>query len=133
MRTFLLFNHTGHALIIQSSCEGTIPRLQVIDERIFLSISQADNRVTCQNFCIIRISPTWKSMRTRAVPHSVPLSSAREPAGPASSGAFFLILVLDKQKKYARRRAKGNLMDNIMMIAAVRYSFTGRAKFLHFR
>ena len=33
-------------------------------------------------------------------------SSTREPAGPASSGVFFLILVLDKQKKYARRRAK---------------------------
>ena len=34
------------------------------------------------------------------------VSSAREPAGPASSGVFFLILVLDKQKKYAKRRAK---------------------------
>jgi hypothetical protein len=33
-------------------------------------------------------------------------SSTGEPAGPASSGVFFLILVLDKQKKYARRRAK---------------------------
>ncbi len=35
-------------------------------------------------------------------------SSTGEPAGPASSGVFFLILLLDKQKKSAMRRAKIN-------------------------
>ena len=38
-------------------------------------------------------------------------SSAREPAGPASSGVFFLILLLDKQKN-RQAASKGNLMDN---------------------
>jgi hypothetical protein len=33
-------------------------------------------------------------------------SSTGVPAGPASLGVFFLILLLDKQKKYAMRRAK---------------------------
>jgi len=33
-------------------------------------------------------------------------SSTGEPVGPVSMGVFFLILLLDKQKKYARRRAK---------------------------
>ena len=36
-------------------------------------------------------------------------SSAREPAGPASSGVF--ILVFDKQKN-RQAASKGNLMDN---------------------
>ena len=38
-------------------------------------------------------------------------SSTREPAGPASSGVFFLILVLDKQKN-RQAASKTNLMDN---------------------
>jgi hypothetical protein len=33
-------------------------------------------------------------------------SSTGEPAGPASLGVFSSILLLDKQKEYAKRRAK---------------------------
>ena len=39
-------------------------------------------------------------------------SSTGKSEGPVSLGVFFLIRLLDKQKKYARRRGKGNLLNN---------------------
>jgi hypothetical protein len=81
---------------------------------------------------IIRISRTWKGMRKRAVPHSVPLSSGAgggtrrqtcpsvseflashhwraaqvSPQGRYRLGVLFFVILLDKQKNDAPRRAK---------------------------
>ena len=101
---------------------------------------------------IIRISPTWKGMRTRAVPHSVPLSSAagggtrrqtclsvseflasrhwRAAQGSPQGRHRRLSLYLFWTSKRSmpggeQRQFDGQLNDD----RALRYSFTGRAFF----
>ena len=90
---------------------------------------------------IIRISPTWRGMRTPAVPHSLSLNSAagggtrRQTSLSVSEflasatgeqhqgvrragivGCLFLDTCFGQAKEVCQAASKGNLMDNWLMI-----------------